>query len=156
LLGLIGGVSFYLASSGWVLAPAVLAASFGAAMLTPAFAAHRSELFPTRVRATAAGWVTNAAILGSITGFLIGALLVDQIGLSATITVLAGGLVIALLLVIRLPETKGIDLVRRRADPAGATPSGSASVWPSEPPTPTTPPPGPSPGEPPQEAPPRR
>jgi len=154
ILGLVGGVSFYLASSGWVLAPAVLAASLGAAMLTPAFAAHRTELFPTRVRATAAGWVTNAAILGSITGFLVGAVLIDRIGLSATITILAGGLVIALLLVIRLPETKGMDLVRRKADPAGATPEGSMPGWPSEPPAPTTPPLAPTLGAPPPEAPP--
>jgi MFS family permease len=156
LLGLIGGVSFYLASSGWVLAPAVLAASFGAAMLTPAFAAHRSELFPTRVRATAAGWVTNAAILGSITGFLIGALLVDEVGLSATITILAIGLVIALFLVATLPETKGIDLVRRKADPEAATPEGSTPGWPSEPPAPTTPPLAPTLGAPPPEAPPTK
>ena len=156
MLGLVGGVSFYLASSGWVLAPAVLAASFGAAMLTPAFAAHRSELFPTRVRATAAGWVTNAAIMGSITGFLIGALLVDRIGLSATITTLAGGLVIALLLVIKLPETKGIDLVRRKADPAAATPEASVPVSPSEPPDPTTPPLAPTLAVPPPEAPPTK
>ncbi len=117
VLGVAGGIAFYTQSSGWVLAPAILIASFGATMLTPAFAAHRSELFPTRVRATAAGWVTNVAILGSISGFSIGALLVDDIGLSATISFLGAGVVIAMFLVLRLPETRGMDLVRRKAVP---------------------------------------
>ena len=88
----------------------------GLGMLTPSLAAHRSELFPTRVRATAAGWITNIAIFGSITGFVIGAFIVDSVGLSTTITALAGGLIIAMLLVTRLPETRGIDLVRTRRD----------------------------------------
>jgi MFS family permease len=114
LLGAVGGVAFYTLDSGWLLAPAILIASFGASMLVPAFAAHRSELFPTRVRATAAGWITNAAIAGSIAGFTVGALVVDSIGLSSTISILALGLVIAALLVTRLPETRGIDLVRSR------------------------------------------
>lgn len=121
ILGLVGGLGFYTQSSGWVLAPAIFVASLGASMLTPAFAAHRSELFPTRIRATSAGWVSNAAILGSIVGFTIGALYVDEIGLSAMIGFLSIGLVIAIFLVLRLPETRGIDLVRKRAGRAPAT-----------------------------------
>jgi MFS family permease len=120
-LGLIGGVAFYTQSSGWVLAPAILVASLGATMLTPAFAAHRSELFPTRIRATAAGWVTNVAILGSITGFVIGAILVDRIGLSATVSFLGVGVVLGMFLVLRLPETRGMDLVRQKRAPVPAT-----------------------------------
>ena len=121
LLGAGGGIGFYNLSSGWLLAPAILIASLGAAMLAPAFAAHRSELFPTRIRATAAGWVTNSAIIGSITGFAVGGVLIDRIGLSETITALAAGVVIAMFLVLRLPETRGMDLVRRRAAPAAAS-----------------------------------
>ena len=112
IVGVIGGVAFYNVGSGWMLAPAVFLATFGASMLTPAYAAHRVELFPTRVRAMATGWLTNIAILGSISGFLIGALIVDRIGLSLTMSVLGVGLVIAMLLVFRLPETRGLDLVR--------------------------------------------
>lgn len=114
-LGGVGGVGFYTLDSGWLLAPAVLLASFGASMLVPAFAAHRSELFPTRVRATAAGWITNAAIFGSIAGFATGAFVVDRIGLPATISTLALGLIVAAVLVARLPETRGIDLIRARS-----------------------------------------
>ncbi|NND03227.1 MAG: MFS transporter, partial [Acidimicrobiia bacterium] len=49
VLGGVGGIGFYTLGSGWLLAPSILLASFGASMLVPAFAAHRSELFPTRV-----------------------------------------------------------------------------------------------------------
>ncbi len=112
VLGLAGGIGFYNLTSGWVLAPAVFMATFGASMLTPAFAAHRAELFPTRVRAMAGGWLTNVAILGSASGFLVGAVVVDEIGLSTTMTALGAGLVVAMLLVLRLPETRGLDVVR--------------------------------------------
>ena len=145
ILGLLGGVAFYTQSSGWILAPAILCASFGATMLTPAFAAHRSELFPTRVRATAAGWVTNIAILGSITGFAIGALVVDRIGLSRTISLLGSGLIIAIILVLRLPETRGMDLVRRQKGRADATTTTQRPSPASAPQSTTTRPQGPTP-----------
>ncbi len=114
-------------------------------MLTPAFAAHRAELFPTRVRATAAGWVTNVAILGSITGFTIGALLVDKIGLSATISSLGAGIMVAIFLVLKLPETRGMDLVRRKGAPAAATTPATRRARTSSPQSPTTRPPDPTP-----------
>jgi MFS family permease len=87
-------------------------------MLTPAFAAQRSELFPTRVRASAGGFITNAGIVGSILGFLIGALVVDTIGLSRTVAFLGLGLLAAVWLVFQLPETKGRVLVESYATPA--------------------------------------
>lgn len=143
--GLIGGVAFYTQNSGWILAPAIFTATMGLSMLTPAFAAQRSELFPTRVRATAAGWITNVAIGGSIAGFVIGAFIVDEIGLSTTITVLSAGLIVAMLLVTRLPETRGMDLVRTRAARSNATTPTSQTGQPSSQPAPTTPPPDPKP-----------
>ncbi len=112
LIGLVGGVAFYTQDSGWILGPAIFLATMGLGMLTPAMASHRSELFPTRVRATAAGWITNIAIAGSITGFVIGGVVVDTVGLPTTITALGGGVVLAMLLVTTLPETRGMDLVR--------------------------------------------
>lgn len=139
LTGAVGGVAFYTLDSGWVLAPAVFLATMGLGMLTPAIAAHRSELFPTRVRATAAGWITNIAIGGSITGFVIGAFIVDEVGLPKTISTLAGGLLIAMLLVTRLPETRGMDLVRSRAGRSGATKPERQTAPPSSQPEPTTP-----------------
>ncbi|MGI9584881.1 MAG: MFS transporter [Acidimicrobiia bacterium] len=110
--GLVGGVGFYLIDSGWVLAASIFLATLGATMLTPAFGAQRSELFPTRVRATANAWITNVAIVGSIAGFATGAILIDRLGLAVTVSTLGAGLIISMVLVLRLPETRGIDLVR--------------------------------------------
>jgi len=124
-LGLIGGLGFYFLDSGWLLAVAIFVATLGATMLTPALGALRAELFPTRVRATSAGWVTNAAILGSIGGFLLGSVLIDRIGLPLTVAALSVGLVFAILLVLRLPETKGMDLVRTRRTGTRTTTTGS-------------------------------
>lgn len=155
VLGVTGGVGFYTQDSGWILAPAIFLATMGLGMLTPALAAHRSELFPTRVRATAAGWVTNIAIGGSIAGFVIGALIVDTVGLSTTITALASGLVIAMLLVTRLPETRGMDLIRRRPGRSDATRQASQTAPPSSPPETTTPPVAPTPATARPEAPPQ-
>jgi len=123
-LGLVGGLGFYFLDSGWLLAVTIFVATVGATMLTPALGALRAELFPTRVRATSAGWVTNAAILGSIGGFLIGGVLINRIGLPLTIAVLSVGLLAAVFLVLRLPETKGMDLVRTRRTGARTTTTG--------------------------------
>lgn len=111
-IGLVGGVGFYLLDSGWFLAVSIFLATLGATMLTPSFGAQRSELFPTRVRATANAWVTNAAIVGSIVGFGVGAVLIDRFGLAPTVSTLGAGLLISIVLVLRLPETRGMDLVR--------------------------------------------
>ena len=121
-IGLIGGVGFYLLDSGWFLAASIFLATLGATMLTPSFGAQRAELFPTRVRATASAWVTNVAIVGSIAGFATGGILIDRIGLPATVSTLGVGVVISIFLVTRLPETQGMDLVRRKAAPNGASP----------------------------------
>jgi MFS family permease len=143
--GLVGGVAFYTQDSGWVLAPAIFLATLGLGMLTPSLASHRSELFPTRVRATAAGWITNVAIGGSIAGFVVGALIVDSVGLPKTITALSSGLVIAMLLVTRLPETRGMDLVRSRGGRSDATRPEPQSEPASSPPATTKPPATPTP-----------
>ncbi len=120
-IGLVGGVGFYLLDSGWFLAASIFLATLGATMLTPSFGAHRSELFPTRVRATGNAWLTNVAIVGSIFGFAAGAMLIDRLGLPTTVAALGAGLVVSMLLVLRLPETKGMDLARRTGSRSRAT-----------------------------------
>ena len=124
-LGLVGGVGFYLLDSGWFLAASIFVATMGATMLTPALGAMRAELFPTRVRATSAAWVTNVAILGSISGFLVGGVLIDRIGLPKTVASLGAGLLISMALILTLPETKGMDLVRARRTGSRTTTAGS-------------------------------
>lgn len=139
LIGLAGGLAFYAFDNGWILAAAIFLATFGATMLTPSLGAFRAELFPTRVRATAGGWVTNTAILGSIFGFVVGGMLIDRIGLSATMLALGSGLLISVVLVLRLPETRGMDLVRRRAGRSGTTTAAPRPEPASAPSSPTTP-----------------
>lgn len=117
VLGVVGGVAFYFVSTGPLLAAAVFLGTLGATMLTPAVAAHRAELFPTRIRATAAGMITNVAIVGSMTGFVIGALVVDSIGLPRTISFLGIGLAASIWMVLQLPETRGRDLVSFASEP---------------------------------------
>lgn len=121
VIGLVGGVGFYTLDSGWFLAASIFLATLGATMLTPSFGAHRSELFPTRVRATANAWITNAAIVGSIAGFATGAVLIDRVGLGPTVATLGAGLVISIVLVLRLPETRGMELARAPRGPRRAT-----------------------------------
>jgi predicted MFS family arabinose efflux permease len=121
VIGLVGGVGFFVLDSGWFLAASIFLATLGATMLTPSFGAQRTELFPTRIRATSSAWVTNVAIVGSIAGFATGAVLIDRIGLASTVSILGVGILIAIYLVTRLPETRGMDLVRRRVAPADAT-----------------------------------
>jgi MFS family permease len=112
LTGLAGGLIFYFTDTGPLLALGLFAGTLGATSLTPALAAHRSELFPTRLRATAGAWITNAAIIGSIIGFGAGAVLIDRVGLPSTVALLGIGVAIAALLVLPLPETKGRDLTK--------------------------------------------
>jgi MFS family permease len=121
IIGLIGGVGFYVLDSGWFLAGTVFLATLGATMLTPAFGAMRSELFPTRVRATAGGWLTNIAIIGSISGFAVGAVAIDRFGLSITVAMLGVGVLVSVGFVLMLPETMGMDLVRKKAPRTSTT-----------------------------------
>ncbi len=120
-IGLVGGVGFYLIDSGWSLAASIFLATLGATMLTPSFGAQRAELFPTRVRATASAWLTNIAIVGSIAGFATGAALIGSVGLATTVSSLGAGLVISIFLVLKLPETRGMDLVRKKAHRSDTT-----------------------------------
>jgi len=123
-IGLVGGIGFYTIDSGWFLAGSIFLATLGATMLTPSFAAQRAELFPTRIRATAGGWITNIAILGSIAGFGFGAFMIDRYGLTVTVSLLGAGLVVSIFLMLRLPETKGMDLVRKKDSPSGTNQQG--------------------------------
>ncbi len=132
IVGLVGGVSFYVFESGWILGPAMFLSGFGASALSPALAAHRTELFPTGLRATAIAWINNAAILGGIVAFVVGGLVIDTIGLSTTMTFLSVGVIVAAFLVLPLPETHGRDLVTRRPTPSAA----STTTTPASPPGP--------------------
>jgi MFS family permease len=112
-----GGIGLFWLSQPWQLVVSVVVSSFGSFAVVPARGAHRAELFPTEIRATAQTASTNLAMLGSTTGLLVGTLTIDTIGLSETITGLGLGALVAAALTLCLPETLGQDLEAVDPDP---------------------------------------
>ncbi len=107
VVGVSGGYLFYLVDGGWVMATGIAASNLGAFAFAPAFAAHRAELFPTELRATAVAWIVNASIVGGIFGFAAGRFVVAEWGISLTVVALGALVLAATLLVLPLPETRG-------------------------------------------------
>lgn len=110
LLALAGGLVIYWSDSVPVIVVAVMVSSFGTFAFVPAGGAHRTELFPTGLRASANTAVANFGLAGSAAGLILGRFTIDQIGLSETITLLGVGMAAAALLTLLLPETRGQDL----------------------------------------------
>jgi len=111
IIGVGGGVGFYLSESGPIISIGIFLSTLGGSAFGPAFASHRSELFPTDLRATAAAWIVNASVLGGLTGFAAGRFVVDAWGIPATITALGGFLLLSSAALLFLPETRGLNLV---------------------------------------------
>ncbi|MCB2222912.1 MAG: MFS transporter [Actinobacteria bacterium] len=119
-VGVGGGLVFYFTTVPWVMSLGIFVSMVGSFAFGPAFGAHRTELFPTRIRATAGAWMVNASILGALAGFAAGAFVVDRWGISLTIAALGGLLLAATSLLLLVPETRGADLtLDDEADPAG-------------------------------------
>ncbi len=110
LLALGGGLVIYWSDSVPLIVVAVMVSSFGTFAFVPAGGAHRTELFPTGLRASANTAVTNFGLAGSAAGLILGRFTIDQVGLSETITLLGVGMAAAALLTLLLPETRGQDL----------------------------------------------
>ena len=111
ILGVAGGVAFYFLEVGFLIGIAIFVSTLGAFGFAPAFGSHRSELFPTEIRSTAAAWIVNASITGGLVGFTAGRFVVDAWGVPTTIATLGGILLTASLLILLLPETKGLHLM---------------------------------------------
>ena len=101
-------ITFY--RTGWLM-PAFAALVFTEAGVTIALSALGTELFPTRLRATAKSWVTNAGILGAMAGLAIVGLLSDSAGGAASvISMLAVVPILATPLLFTVRETRGEEL----------------------------------------------
>lgn len=110
LLTLVGGLTVYWLESIPIITLGVLISSFGTFAFVPAAGSHRAELFPTDLRATANTASANFSLAGSGAGLIAGIFVIDSLGLSASITVLAPTMLAGALLTLALPETRGQDL----------------------------------------------
>jgi MFS family permease len=98
-------------AAGYLLA--ILAASAYA----PSFGALSAELFPTSMRATVAGWLVAAGVLGAVAGLVAFGLLTDALASFATAAVLiCAPVVLTCVLFARLPETRGLELEQSAPD----------------------------------------
>jgi MFS family permease len=93
------------AVSGYLLA-ITAAAAYG-----PATAALAAELFPTSVRATVAGWLVAAGVLGAVAGLLAFGTISDALdSFALAAVVICAPVVLASALFAPLPETVGLEL----------------------------------------------
>jgi MFS family permease len=82
-----------------------------AAAYGPSFGALSAELFPTSVRATAAGWLLAAGVIGAVAGLVAFGRLADVLAsFSGAAVLVAAPVVVVSLLFARLPETRGLEL----------------------------------------------
>jgi MFS family permease len=93
------------------LAIGYLAAIATSSAFAPPAGALAAELVPTRIRATVAGWMTVAGVLGAVLGLTSFGVLADLTGGFAN-AAMAIGLLVAVVAVafVRLPETRGTEL----------------------------------------------
>lgn len=91
--------------SGYLLA--ILATGF----IAPAGTVFPSELFSTSVRASVAGWGIVASVVGAVLGLVGFGLIADRSGSFARAALItAVPALLSLVLVARLPETRGVEL----------------------------------------------
>ena len=99
------------------LAAGYLLAILVASAYAPAFGALGSELFPTSVRATVAGWLVAAGVVGAVAGLVAFGLLTDALDSFSTAAVLiCAPVVLTCALFARLPETRGLELEQSAPD----------------------------------------
>ena len=96
-------------SATWLLVLGPLVAFFGTGYFS-GFSALASELFPTQVRATAMGLSYNVGRGLSAAAPLVVGALASRFGLGAAFWLQAGAFLVAALLALKLPETKGKEL----------------------------------------------
>jgi MFS family permease len=112
----LAGMLTYSGSRATVAAGYLLAVLVASAY-APAFGAIGSELFPTSVRATVAGWLVAAGVLGAVAGLVTFGLLTDALASFAAAAVLiCAPVVVTCILFARLPETRGLELEQSAPD----------------------------------------
>jgi MFS family permease len=117
-MGLTGGaVAFAYTGTPRDLAIGYLGAIMASSAFAPASGALAAELIPTKVRATVAGWMTVAGVIGAVTGLTSFGVLADLTGGFASAARTLGIVVAVLAIGFRwLPETRGVELASLEAD----------------------------------------
>lgn len=116
-LGLaLGGIVTY--SGGGVLAIAgYLTSIFAGSTYAPAIGALSAEVFPTAVRATAAGWLTVSGVLGAVAGLVAFGALADAFASFAPAAlIVCAPVMLASAIYLALPETRGMELEESAPD----------------------------------------
>ncbi len=116
LAGLAVGNAVMFATSGWVMWVASLVGSTVGAATIPSIGVLGPELFPTRRRATANGWLAVAGVGGGAAGLALAGWLIDAVGYGrafAWLTLAPAGVAAAM---FWLPETARHELEELNSD----------------------------------------
>ena len=112
----LAGMLIYSGSRAAV-AAGYLVSILAASAYAPSFGALSAELFPTKVRATVAGWVVAAGVLGAVTGLVAFGVLADALdGFAAAAVLVCAPVVVTCALFARLAETRGLELEQSAPD----------------------------------------
>jgi putative MFS transporter len=104
------GVLTYSGSVGGLAAGYLLGVFAGSAYSTPAITLT-NELFPTSARASVAGWLVVAGVLGATSGLLlVGAIADARDSFTAATAIVCVPVALSAALIALLPETRGLEL----------------------------------------------
>jgi putative MFS transporter len=107
----IAGLTFAQVHDGTAIVLCGALVTIGATIISLNFHAYQSELYPTRVRALAVGFVYSASrISGMLSGFIV-AYVLAHYGVQGALTVIAGAMaIVALSIGLLGPNTRGLSL----------------------------------------------
>ena len=118
----IGGLGFFFLPGGpLVLLPCMSLTIVGQLGAWPVLQTYTSELFPTRLRSSAAAWANVAGVIGRSASLLIAAILLQTYSQSVTAAYLSIGPIIAIVIfAVWFPDTHGRELEEITDDTAVA------------------------------------
>jgi putative MFS transporter len=109
-------VGFFLTASPWLWVFAFVGQVLGSLSLA-AIGVYTPELFPTRIRAAANTLVIACAVIGSGAGLATAGALAGPLGVGHAVAALAiFPLLAALIIALRFPETRGLELEETSGD----------------------------------------
>lgn len=110
LVGVAAGFAATYQGSPVLLVTGYLFGITAGAAIGPALGAMGAEVFPTRIRATVAGWAAAAGVLGAVAGLALFGILADAMGFGGAAAVLAAVTTTATAAVLGIPETRHREL----------------------------------------------